>query len=60
LLAQWHKGELDNEKFSFKDTIIYYKKKVYIGGCSIIKGQILHYVHSDPMARHSGYEKSLD
>jgi hypothetical protein len=52
LLKQWYKGELDSEKFSFRDNLLFYKRRIYIGSSQ-------HFVHSDPMAGHSGFEKTL-
>jgi hypothetical protein len=59
LLEQWRKGELDLEKFILKDNLLFYKGRIYIGSSQAIRAQVLHFVHSDPIAGHSGFEKTL-
>jgi hypothetical protein len=58
-LQKWHQGDLDPQKYSLRDGLLFYKNKLLIGDCPTLRDQILHSVHSDPTAGHSGYEKTL-
>jgi hypothetical protein len=57
-MEQWHKHELNNRRYSLRDGLLY-KDNILLGECPHLKAQVLLYVHSDPMAGHSGYEKTL-
>jgi hypothetical protein len=59
LLAQWHKHELDTRRYSLRDGLLLYRNRILLGESPPLKTQVLNYVHSDPMAGHSGYEKTL-
>jgi hypothetical protein len=59
LLAKWHNDELDTHKWSFRDDLLLYKNKITLGQSPQLKAQVLAFVHSDPSAGHSGYEKTL-
>jgi hypothetical protein len=59
LLTQWKNQELNTRKYSLRDGILLYKNKIVLGDSPQLKAQFLLYVHSDPMAEHSGYEKTL-
>jgi hypothetical protein len=56
---KWQNNELDTRKFSVRDGILLYKQKIMLGQSPRIKAQVLQFVHSDPMAGHSGYDKTL-
>lgn len=58
-LGEMANNELDARKFLVRDGILLYKQKVVLGQSSRIKAQVLQFVHSDPMAGHSGYDKTL-
>jgi len=59
LMEQWHNHELDTRKYSLRDGLLLYKNRILLGVSPHLKAQVLNYVHSDPMASHSGYEKTL-
>jgi ribosomal protein L21E len=59
LLDQWGKGELDSKKFFLRDELLFYKGRIYIDSSQAIRAQVLKFVHSDPIAGHSGFEKTL-
>jgi hypothetical protein len=59
LLSKWHKNELDTRKYSLRDNLLLNKHKILLGQSSQLKAQVLLFVHSDPMAGHAGYEKTL-
>jgi len=59
LLAQWHSTELNTRRCSLRDDFLLYKNKIFLGDSQQLKAQVLLYVHGDPMAGHSGYEKTL-
>jgi hypothetical protein len=46
-----------NSKFSIRQGILLYKKKVYIP--SILQDKVLQFVHSSPLAGHAGYDKTI-
>lgn len=59
LWEKWQKNELDTWRFSVRDGILLYKQKIMLGQSPHIKAQVLHFVHSDPMAGRFGYDKTL-
>lgn len=59
LWEKWQRNELDARKFSEWDGILFYKQKIMLGQSPRIKAQVLQFVHSDPMAGHFGYDKTL-
>jgi len=59
LLEQWNNQELDPQKYSYRDGLLFYKHKILLGQSPQIKPQILASVHSDQTEGHSGYEKTL-
>jgi hypothetical protein len=50
-------GSMANSKFSIRQGILLYKKRVYIP--SILQYKVLQFVHSNPLARHAGYDKTI-
>jgi hypothetical protein len=60
VLAKWHNNELDTQKFSLKDGLLFYKNKILIRKSPQLKAKILLFVHSDLMAGCSGYERTLN
>lgn len=59
LLQKWHLEELDPQHYSLRDGLLFYKHKLLVGSCPTLRDQILHYVHSDLVAGHFGYERTL-
>jgi hypothetical protein len=59
LVTKWQNNSLDTQKFSMKQGILLYKKRIHIGSCQQLKHQVLQFVHSDPIAGHSGYERTM-
>jgi hypothetical protein len=59
LLDKWLKHELDTRRYSFRDGLLLYKHKILLGKSPQLKNQVLHYVHSDPIVGHSGYDRTL-
>jgi hypothetical protein len=59
LLSKWYKNELDNQRYSLRDNLLLYKHKILLRQLPQLKAQVLLFVYSDPMAGHSGYEKTL-
>jgi hypothetical protein len=59
LLARWQSNNLNSSKYAFKDGLLFYKNILYLGSCQAIKEQVLAFVHSDPMAGHSGFERTM-
>jgi hypothetical protein len=59
LLSKWYKNELDNRRYSLRDNLLLYKHKILLGQSPQLKAQVLLFVHSDPMAGHLVYEKTL-
>jgi hypothetical protein len=53
------RNELDIRKYSTRDGVLLYKQKIILGQSPEIKAQVLKFVHSDPMAGHSGYDKTI-
>jgi hypothetical protein len=50
---------LNSSKYAVKDGLLFYKNRLYLGGCKVIKEQVLAFVHGDPMAGHLGYERTM-
>jgi hypothetical protein len=59
LLERWNKNELDTRRYSVRDGLLLYKQKILLGQSPELKAQVLNFVHSDLMAGHSGYDKTL-
>jgi hypothetical protein len=57
LMQKVEQGLLANTKFSIRQGILLYKKRVYIP--SILKEKVLQFVHSSSLAGHAGYDKSI-
>jgi len=45
--------------FTYQNGILFYKGRFYLGPLCSLKTQILHHVHSSPLAGHSGFLKVL-
>jgi hypothetical protein len=52
LIQKVEDGSMDNSKFSIKQGIILYKKRVYIR--NTLQDKVLQYVHSSSLAGHAG------
>jgi hypothetical protein len=59
LLVRWRSNNLNSSKYAFRDGLLLYKNRLYLGSCHAIKEQVLAFVHSGPMARHSGFERTM-
>jgi hypothetical protein len=59
LFKKWQSKTLNSAKYAVRDGLLFYKNRLYLGGCKVIKDQVLAFVHSDPMAGHSGYERTM-
>jgi len=59
LLSRWHSQELDSQRYSLRDGLLLYKHRILLGQSPQLKDQVLTFLHSDPSAGHSGYEKTL-
>jgi hypothetical protein len=59
LFIKWQSKTLNSAKYAVRDGLLFYKNRLYLGGCKVIKDQVLTFVHSDPMAGHSGYERTM-
>jgi hypothetical protein len=59
LLEKWRNNELDTRRYSLRDGLLLYKHKILLGKSPLIKNQVVLYVHNDPTAGHSGYDRTL-
>lgn len=59
MLDKWHQHELDTRKYSLRDGLLLYKNRILLGKSPQLKAKVLSFVHCDPMAGRSGYEKTL-
>ena len=50
---------MNSSKFAVRDGLLFYKNRLYLGGCKVIKDQVLAFVHSDHMVGHSSYERTM-
>jgi hypothetical protein len=57
LIKKVEDGSMANSKFSIRQGIFLYKKRVYIP--SILQDKVLQFVHSSPLAGHVGYDKTI-
>jgi hypothetical protein len=57
LIKKVEDGSMANSKFSIRQGIFFYKKRVYIP--SILQDKVLQFVHSSPLAGHVGYDKTI-
>ena len=59
LFTKWQSKTLNSAKYDVRDGLLFYKNILYLGGYKVIKDQVLSFVYSDPMAGHSGYERTM-
>lgn len=59
LLAKRHSNILDTHKHSLHDGLLLYKGRILLGDNQQLKSQVLQFLHCDPMAGHSGYERTM-
>jgi hypothetical protein len=59
LWEKWSLHELDTRKYSVMGGLLLYKNRIVLGQSPELKTQVLMFVHSDPLAGHSGYERTL-
>jgi hypothetical protein len=45
--------------FTFRNDLLLYKGRIYVGPVESLRNRIFHLVHDRPAAGHSGYQKSL-
>ena len=57
--TKWQNNHLNTNKYAYKDGLLLYKNKLCLGNDSVIKAQVLAFVHSDPMVSHFGYERTM-
>jgi len=58
-LSKWNNNLLDSQKYALRDGLFFYKNRLMLGGNQHLKNQVFHYVHCDPMAGHSGFERTM-
>jgi hypothetical protein len=59
LLQQLKEGSHAPKGFTLQQELILKKGRIYIVKTSPFKEKILHYIHSNPQAGHSGYHKTM-
>jgi hypothetical protein len=59
LIQQWNSNKLDHQKYSMRQGLLLYKNRIHIGGALQLQQQVLQFVHCDPVAGHSGYERTM-
>jgi hypothetical protein len=59
LWEKWSLHELDTRKYSVIGGLLLYKNRIVLGQSPELKTQVLMFVHRDPLAGNSGYERTL-
>lgn len=59
LIDKAKKGEMDPVTYNWRDGVLFYQGRLYIGASNTLHGQIIHHAHSSPMGGHSGFSKTL-
>jgi len=59
LLDKWNSNSLNNSKYSMHAGLLLYKGRILLGDNLDLKLKVLQYLHCDPMAGHSGYERTI-
>jgi transposase InsO family protein len=59
LLSKWQANSLDSNKYTFRDGLVFYKGRLCLGNDQQLKTLVLNFVHSDPLAGHLGYERTM-
>jgi len=59
LIQQWNSNKLDHQKYSIRQGLLLYKNRIHIGGVLQLQQQVLQFVHCNPAAGHSGYERTM-
>jgi hypothetical protein len=57
LVQKVEDGLMANSKFSMRQGILLYKKRVYI--TNTLQEKVLQFLHSSSLARHAGYDKTI-
>jgi hypothetical protein len=57
LLTKWNANQLDTRKYAFRDGLLFYKGRLCLGTSADLRAQVLHFVHSDPLAGHSRWAR---
>jgi hypothetical protein len=59
ILEKWNSNSLDLTKYSMHNGLLLYKGRILLGDNQQLKSQVLQFLHCDPMAGHSGYERTM-
>jgi hypothetical protein len=59
LLTNWHANSLDTNKYALRDGLLFYKGRLCLGENQQLRTQVLNFVHSNLLAGHSGYERTM-
>lgn len=59
LLAKWDQSALDLVKYNYRNYILFYKGRMYVGSTTTLREQLIQHAHDSPVGGHSGYDKTL-
>jgi hypothetical protein len=59
LITKWQNNQLNTKKYAYRDGLLFYKNRLCLGDDSFIKAQVLAFVHNDPVAGYSGFERTM-
>ena len=58
-MKQWHKGDLDPNKYKLVDGILFYKNRILLIQTVLLSKKILYDSHNSPSGGHAGFHKTL-
>jgi hypothetical protein len=59
ILEKWNSNTLDPMKYSMHESLLLYKGRILLGDNQQLKSQVLRYIHYDPIAGHSRFERTM-
>lgn len=59
LLAKWEQNELNLVLYNFRNGILSYKGRLFVGSNTNLREALMQQAHASPVGGHLGYDKSL-
>lgn len=59
LLAKWEQNELNPILYNFRNGILSYKGRLFVGSNTNLWEALMQQAHASPVGGHLGYDKSL-
>lgn len=57
LLSKLNQGALDLVKYNYRNDILFYKGRLYVGSTTALREQLVKHAHDSPIGGHSSYDR---